>query len=641
MDDLLEQFLIESRDLIAQAHEHLGALERVPDDRAQIDGAFRAVHTLKGSVAVFDMAPALQLLHIAEEVLEKARAGVTALDSRRLAALVDCLDQTDRWVDAMEEQGSLPAAAKVDAAALLRRLTGAGAVPADVAAPVADWATPLLARLTEDQQDLGALVAFRYVPDGECFFRGDDPLAIIANIPEVVSLVIEAREPWPALAEIDPFRCNLRVTGLSSASFSTVQSIFRLVSDQVEIGSVEGRVAQQNEATAAAGASTRSLRVDAVRVDALADGVGELIVASNALSQVATNADRIDGNLAAQIRAVQGNFERVVGDMRSSILAIRMVPVAPTLRRLPRMVREIAAAIGRDVLFKMSGEGTEIDKSIADELFEPLLHLVRNAIDHGIEPPDNRAAAGKAPQGLVTLDVGRSGDQVRIALADDGKGIDPETIRKVAIARGVIDVVVAADLDDDAAMRLLFAPGFSTAQTVTDVSGRGVGMDAVQTAIDRMGGRIDLVSKVGAGTTITLVMPLHAITTKLLIVEVGADRFGVPLNHIVETSSIDQSAIFPIGRGRACVHRDRTLPLLSLGSLLDQPPVNGRAETKLLVMGTGTEAVGVTVSAFRERIDAMVRPPRGLLANIPGMAGTTLLGDGEVLLVLDLPELVA
>lgn len=641
MDDLLEQFLIESRDLIAQAHGDLAALERVPDDRTRIDSAFRAVHTLKGSVAVFNLEPALHALHAAEDVLDRARSGAVALDADRIAALIDCLDQSDRWVDAMEEQGALPAGAAADAALIVAQLSGAAQPAPSAPAPVADWAVALAAEL-EEQAAGGGSIAFRYVPDADCFFRGDDPLAIVAAVPELSALRIEPREPWPDLGDIDPFRCNLRLSGLSGAPLADVKNAFRLVADQVELGAIQRHQAGgEQPAGGSAGPVARLLRVDAARIDALADGVGELIVASNALSQVAASAERIDAGLAARIRALQGNFERVVGDMHRSVLAARMVSIAPTLRRLPRMVREIAAATGRQVQLRMTGETTEIDKAVADELFEPILHLVRNAVDHGIEPPAARIALGKAGQGTLRLDVSRPGDQVRIVLADDGKGIDPALIRRTAIARGVVDRETAAGLDDAAALRLIFAPGFSTAAAVSDISGRGVGMDAVQAAIDRIGGRIELTSRIGEGTAVTLMLPLYAITTKLLIVEVGDDRFGVPLNHIVETSSIDEARIFPVGRGRACVHRDRTLPLLSLAQLLDQHSESRRAEHKLLVMGSGTDAVGVMVSGLRERVDATVRPPRGLLANVPGIAGTTLLGNGSVLIVLDLPELVA
>jgi two-component system chemotaxis sensor kinase CheA len=640
MDDLLEQFVIESRDLIAEGHVHLAVLERRPDERAAIDGAFRAVHTLKGSVAIFDMVPALRALHAAEDVLDKVRSGTARLGGAQIAALIDTLDQSDRWVEAIEHDGTLPAAAATDSAVLVARLGGAQvAARTEGPAMVEDWALALAGELG-DTRPAGALVAFCYEPDPDCFFRGDDPLAVVAAVPDLAAFDIAAREPFPPLSEVEPFRCNMRLTGISAASREAVQAAFRLVADQVRIAGVPATsplIAPPRSDPAAVG---RSFRVDAARIDAIADGVGELVVATNALRQVAQRAERVEPTIAADIRSVQGTLDRIVGEMRGAVTAVRMVSIAPTLRRLPRMVRELATATGRDVALTMQGETTEIDKAIADELFEPLLHLVRNAVDHGIELAAERAAAGKPTQGMITLSVAVHGRQVEIRLRDDGRGINPARIREVAVARGLLVAEAAEALDDDTARRLIFAPGFSTTTNVTDVSGRGVGMDAVQAAIERLGGRIELTSVVGEGTTIALLLPLHAITTKLLIVEVGDDRFGVPLEHIIETATLDRSAVFPIGRGRACVHRNRTLPLLSLAHLLDHTAAE-RGETKLIVMGTGTDAVGITVTAFKDRIDAMVRPPRGLLAHVSGITGTTLLGDGGVLLVLDLPGLAA
>jgi two-component system chemotaxis sensor kinase CheA len=320
MDELLEQFLIESRDLIAQAQEDLAVLEHAPDDRARIDSAFRAVHTLKGSVAVFNLEPALKVLHAAEDVLDKARSGSTALDPERIAALVDCLDQNDRWVDFMEERGALPAEAGSDAALIIARLLDvSGMEPAAVAA-VAGWAVALATELDDEQGQGGAVIVFRYEPDPDCFFRGDDPLAIVAAIPELSALKLEQCAPWPALADMDPFRCNIRLAGLSRAPLADVKNAFRLVADQVEIRAVERRAVDiERSGGNSAGNAAAVLRVDAARVDALADGVGELIVASNALSQVAARADRIDIGLAAQIRVLQGNFARVVDDMHRSV----------------------------------------------------------------------------------------------------------------------------------------------------------------------------------------------------------------------------------------------------------------------------------------------------------------------------------
>jgi two-component system chemotaxis sensor kinase CheA len=639
MDELLSQFLIEARELIAQAGDDLAALARDGDDRARIDSAFRAIHTLKGSVAIFDMAAAGRALHAAEDLLERARARTHQLGGDDLSALVSVIDQTDRWVDAMERDEALPPGADAEADALLARLgagVGAGQAADDDAPP--PWLDGLLARHADAvDAAAGDLVAFRYAPHGDCFFRGDDPLAIVSAIPDLAALSIRPNAPWPALDAFEPFQCAAAIEGLSAAPIDALRLAFRFVADQVGLAVVAA--SRQAEVTGQSGVAS-SLRIDATRIDALADGVGELIVANNALAHVAAQVERIDPRLGGQVRAAQVTLERAVNDMRRAVTAVRMVSLGPSLRRLPRMVREIADTLGKSVQLEITGETTEVDKGIADELFEPLLHLVRNAIDHGIEPAETRRAAGKAGGGTLRLAIRRDGDSVVVALADDGAGIDPARIRAVAADRGLLEREAVDALDEAQALRLIFSPGFSTAASVSAVSGRGVGMDAVQATVERLGGRVEIGSVPGQGTTIRLRLPLNAIMTRLLIVHAGGERYGVPLDRIVETASLPSDHIVPVGGGRACVLRDRTLPILSLARLLgseDRPsPL-----TKLLVTEAAAEPVGVIVDGFGERIDGLVRPKAGLMTGVPGVAGTTMLGDGGVLLVLDLAELVA
>ncbi|MDO7841790.1 chemotaxis protein CheA [Sphingomonas immobilis] len=643
MDDLLEQFLIEGRDLIAQAAADLDTLRRDPKDAAAIDSAFRAIHTLKGSVGIFPMGPAERVLHAAEEVLERARKARAMLDAATIAAIVGCLDAIDRWVDDLEGGGALSPDAEAVAAAAIARLPGADPAASEEVAPAPSfWVHALIERERGVLQGATtALTAFRYTPDAECFFRGEDPLAVVAGVPEIVALaVLPIGGSWPTLAEIDPFVCTSIIEGLSAAAIEAVQAAFRMMPDQVAIHPIAPFIDAQPESVGVTGHAAATLRVDAARIDALADGLGELVVAVNAFAPLAEQADAIDRDLAARIRAVQAGIERAASDLHRGVSAVRLVPLAPTLRRLPRMVREIAASLGKQVAFTMSGERLEVDKQVADGLFEPLLHLVRNAVDHGIEAPGDRETAGKSAAGRITLTASRDGDAILLVLADDGAGIDADRIRGVAATRGLIGEEAAAQLSDAAALRLIFTPGFSTAAAVTEVSGRGVGMDAVLTAVDRLRGTIEIESAPGAGTRFLLRLPANALTTRLLIVEIGGDRYGVPLDQIVETVRVDTSALMPVGGGRACVLRGRTVPVLSLAALLGVAE-RSNAATKLLVTRSGGENVALTVDGFAERVDTLVRPSSGILAGVPGVTGSTLLGDGDVLLVLDLPALAA
>lgn len=638
MDELLAQFLVEARELIAAAGEDLALLDRAPGDAARLDRAFRAIHTLKGSVAIFDMAPAGAALHAAEDLLGEARAGRRPLDRQAVAAVVECIDQLDRWVDAMERDARLPADAAGESARLVALLRRDPAPPAaGTAAP--DWAARLLGELGGDAAR--ARVAFRYHPDPECFFRGDDPLALARAVPGLLAVSVAAAEPWPSLGAFQPFVCNLRLEGLSDASADEVRAALRFVADQVEIAEYDAaRPAAAPIEAAPAPDSSRSFRVDVAVLDELANGVGELIVVGNALAHVAAEADTLDRALAARLAAVRSTLDATVTRLRETVASARMTPIGPSLRRLPRLVREAAAALGREIDLTISGEGTEIDKGIADALFEPLLHLLRNAVDHGIEAPAARVAAGKPARGSLRLEAQRVGDGVVVEVADDGAGIDPARLRRVAVERGLLDPDAAAQLDDQAALELIFAPGFSTASQVSEISGRGVGMDAVRAAIERLGGRVEIASSAGRGTRIRLRLPLTAVTTRVLTVRVGDDRYAVAVDSIVETASVASDRIVPVGTGRAVVLRNRTLPYLSLAELLGKASAAAAPDTRLLVTRASGEPVALGVDGFGAQLDVMLRPPAGLLASAPGIAGTTLMGDGSVLVALDIDELV-
>lgn len=642
MDELRAQFLIEGRDIVAQAAADFTFLSATPRDAASIDSAFRAIHTLKGSVAIFAMKPAERVLHAAEDVLEQARKGGLLLDATVIATLVNCLDHVDRWIDRLEQDQAMGPDDERLAAEAIAALPSQGVASLAPAADLApQWLDALLKRETGIvADDRRPLVAFRYTPDQDCFFRGEDPLATVAAVPELVALaVLPIGEAWPALDAVEPFDCISIIEGLSAASADEVRAAFRLMPDQVALATVDP-VVEPARAGPNDVRGTNVLRVDAARVDALADQLGQLIVATNGFASLAARAETFDRSLAAGIRALQADVERVAGDLHRGVAAVRLVPLAPVLRGLPRRARETAAMLGKQVAFVVSGDGMEVDKQIADGLFEPLLHLVRNAIDHGIETPGHRAEAGKPAEGRITLSAARDGDAILITLSDDGAGIDATLIRQVAVARGVLPAEEAESLSDDAARLLVFAPGFSTADDVTELSGRGVGMDAVRVAVEKLRGTIDLESKAGAGTTIRLRLPANALTTRLLVVEVGQDRYGVALDQVVETVRIDSAALKPVGDGLACVLRGRTVPVLSLASLLGG--VERHADSaKLLITRAGGERVALRVDGFAERIDTLVRPPSGLLASVPGVTGAALTGDGGVLLVLDLPGLAA
>lgn len=640
MDELLHQFILEARELVQAAIDDLMVLEAEPGNAGRLDSAFRAVHTLKGSTALFDLAPLHSALHAAEDNLGRVRSGAARLDAKQIDAICAILEWFDQCVDDLEGYGIVDPDRLQQASALELALTGHVEPlhePAEINS--AEWAV-LLAR----QSDTDAAVALRYLPHPECFFSGDDPLALVARIPQLTHLSIQQRDPWPRPENFDPFRSNLHFEALSAAPISEVEAIFRLVPDQVEIvplGSASWPPAEPAQAEGRSDA-TRSLRVDPARIDALLDLVGELITTKNGMAALGTMASELPGGveLARSISALQKDLDRLSGALHRGVLQTRMVPLSQAFHRLPRMVRELSRRLSKPVHLQVEGDTIEADKTIVDELFEPLLHLVRNAIDHGIETAGERSAASKPATARIALRVISEGDTMLVSLSDDGRGIDPVVVRGTALRKGLVTADQAATLYERDTLDLLFMPGFSTAQAVSDLSGRGVGLDAVRTDIARLGGTVSLDSRLGQGTTTTMRLPISFAMTQLLVVSVSGERYGVPMQDVVETLRIKADAITPIRANRAFVLRERTVPLLSLSDLLGLPSAVANDEMIVLVMDLAGQLVGVVIDGINERIETITRPLGGLLSGMPGMAGTAVLGSGQVLLVLDMAELV-
>jgi two-component system chemotaxis sensor kinase CheA len=658
MDELLEQFVIEGRELVQQAVDGLLALEQTGYEAEAVDSVFRAIHTLKGSAGLFDAAPLGAALHAAESVIAAARAARQTPRPEALDALLDCCSQAEAWVETMARSAALPGDAAARSQALVSTLQAAmGAAPEDGAAGSApdgltdglpdgvpdgvpdgmpDWVAGLLAADPEGR----ARTAIRYEPAPGCFFLGDDPLALMRAVPGLLAVRIAPRKPWD-LAAYDPFRCNLVLLALSAAPPEAVRAPFRLVPDQAVIRAMPGPADEPAPApTSVRGAASRFLRVEESRIDGLAELVSELFAAKTRLAHTAAQAAGVAPDLARALSANQAEFDRLIGALHRSLMRLRMVPLDQSLRRLPRVVREVAARLGREVAFSIEGAETEADRATVDLLYEPLLHVLRNALDHGVEPPEVRHAKGKPAQGRIVLRAGLQGEQLVVTVTDDGAGIDPAALRRSAAARGVASAAALAAMDDAAALDLVFLPGFSTASEVTETSGRGVGMDAARRALQVAGGRVSIAPADGGGTVVRLTVPQSIAITTIVIVTAGGEAFGVPIACIEETARLPRAAIRPLGGGRAFVLRARTIPLLSLAALLGSTARADAPEAKVLILSVAGHPVGLEVDRFGARLDVVVRPLHGLLAGLRGLSGAALLGDGRVLLILNPPALL-
>lgn len=721
MDEFVEQFLIEARELVGQGTAALEALENGGDAVREIDSLFRAVHTLKGAAGIVDFDAMGRALHAVENVLSVLRSSSAQPDGNFIGDCYACLDQVTRWLDEMQATGAPPADEDAAADDIVRRFSGAA--DKTHAAPPQDrtWLTHLHA--AHPSEAAASLSAFCYRPAPDAFFRGEDPLALAATVPGLTASQLSLADDV-ALDEFDPFTCVIRIAAFSSAPADELRRIFHDVMDQVDIVALEqaaagdrqlssparalleaqilmlkvaadgkagrigsaGKVALNilrlaalpdaasavqaalsessaretpetliaaidgvlREPTPAAAAvpqtATRSLRVDIDRIDALVNLTGELMVVKNAvghiagLAQTATDAK----STALQLRKQHDLFERLVQQLQRAVLDVRVLPLRHVFQRFPRLVREISATLDRPVKFVIEGDATEADAAVVESLFEPLLHVIRNAIGHGVEDAAGRAAAGKPASAVITLRARRHLENVVVEVEDDGRGIDIARVRQTALARRVVTADDLAVMSERDVVALIFAPGFSTAAEVTGLSGRGVGMDAVKTAVERVGGEVSVDTRAGRGTRLQLTLPFSVMMTRVMTVEVAGQAFGLPLDAVVETALVAKEAIVAVGAGRAVVMRDRTLPVLDLTLELGLPNAAPAAdEVRIVVIAAGDQFGAIAVDRIGGRMDVMLKPMEGLLQGMGGIAGTTLMGDGRVLVVLDVQGLFA
>jgi len=623
MNEFIEQFLIEAHELVEQGTGDLLALEAHPDDRERLDSAFRAFHTLKGAAGIIDFAAMARALHVAEDTLETVRAGARALTPQLVGDCLNALDQVLQWLDRIEAVGEAPIDAEPEADAVIARFGAAGA-ETPVAPAAAASADP-----------------------------GTEPASIEQQILDAQIRMLEAAGPEGlagrmASAALVAERALLRLGRSGVAVGPALDQALKAGDPAPLINALRQRPAETPAPLPAAGGAhepaVRALRVDVERVDALVRLTGEITVVKTAIGHLADTAEA-GGDpklLAARLKDQHTLFDRLVGDLQHAVLGIRVLPLRQVFQRFPRQVRELGMQLGKPVRLVTEGDDTEADKAIVEALFEPLLHVLRNAVDHGIEDEAGRRAAGKPAIGTITLRGARQGEHVVIEIEDDGRGVDTGRVRAAAAERGVASPAILAEMTEAEVIDLVFAPGFSTAATLSDVSGRGVGMDAARAAIERMGGRATLDSRPGRGTTARLTLPFTVMMTRVMTVKAGGQLFGVPFDAITETVRVARGQIAAIGAARALVVRDRAVPIVDLGEALGTP--GGKAptmDTTIVIAAISGQLVGLEVDGLGERMEVMLKPIGGLLSGVPGISGATLLGDGQVLLVLDLQELIS
>jgi two-component system chemotaxis sensor kinase CheA len=651
--DPADIFRQESAELLEQLEQALLDLEQSPGDRDLINTAFRALHTIKGSGAMFGFDQVAAFAHEFESAFDRVRKGEAAPDHELIAIALNAKDFIRSQIEKPEETDAVIG---VCILADLRKLIAGAGVRAPLEAPPASAAEP---------SGKPATWRLRFRFNKDVLVNGSNPLLLLDELRGLGECRVTVHcDRVPPLAEMAPDACYLEWEAVLATTHprSAIDEVFMFVADEMElkVEAVEAEAAvaapetgapareaaasaapvhgehagaaAETSAKRAGGVETSTIRVPAERLDEMMDRVGELVIAQARLTQLASK----EG--AGGAKGVAEEIERLTSALRDAMMGIRMVPIGSLFGRFRRLVHDLSRDLGKEIDLTTAGEETELDKTMIERLVDPIVHVIRNGVDHGIEDAETRIAAGKPPAGHFSLVARHAGAEVLIIMSDDGAGLDARRIRAMAEENGLI--ARDAVLSDAELYQLIFQPGFSTAKEVSALSGRGVGLDVVKRTIESMRGSIDVATQPGQGTEITLRLPLTLAIIEGLLVRVADARYAIPLTAVeecVELSAADATR----SKGRSFLNiRGELVPFLRLRELFDEP---GEPEShqKVVIVSAADVRVGLVVDQIIGSHQTVIKSLSKLHADVPSFSGATILGDGAVALILDVPHLIA
>ena len=686
-DDHTQAFVSECRESITALNNALLTLEDDPDDAEAIESVFRTAHTLKGNFGAMGFSNASELAHVLEDLLDEIRAGEIDVTPEIMDAAFEGVDRIETIVDGIDGEGDPDAnldgtierlqSAIEDGAAAGDDADGGSVTDADAASADVEIPAPI-------EGAAGVVHAHIAVdPDG---MLGVDAMLILEPLAEAFG-GLETTPARDAIEEgdydgsFDVFVPEGEADSLASEldGIGAVETfeVSELGSDSAGDGFDWGIGVEPSESAgsdpsgdaepdatssgssggSSGGSDISSVRVDVDRLDELHSLVEQLVTGRITIRRAIEDGDIEDASTSLN------DLDKVTSRLQNTVMDMRLIPLRRVVSNLPRVVRDVARSQGKEVSFEMHGQDIELDRSILSEIEDPLIHILRNAVDHGIEPPEEREAAGKPNEGTIELGAARQRDHVTITVSDDGGGIDPDAMRRKAVEEGIATEAEAEAMSDDEAYDLVFHPGFSTAGEVTDVSGRGVGMDVVHSTVEQLDGTVDVDSAPGEGTTVELRLPVSVAIVNVLFVEVGDREYGVPIKNIDElTPASDVETV----NGSAVVrHDDEVYPVIGLDEALDigdgggvgwgddagtpDGPVaadggptgsTGDTDGGMLVrIRESVRPVALRCDSLNDQEEVVVKPLEGSLSGIPGLSGTAILGDGNIVPILDVVSL--
>lgn len=698
--DEIKLFLEEAEEHLQLLEEDLVRLEKEKDNQELLQAIFRAAHTLKGSSATLGHQRMAQLTHGMENILDKVRKGQLTITTPIMDVLLEGLDflkVLKEEIETLEEsdvdlekilsslskaaEGGLPVPSAAESRLIPESSTevAAAAEPA-VPAMDLDWdekdhvttgkkqgkmAYTVLVNLDEKSEMLPVralltLMALREngeivksIPSSEEIEREEaTPVLHVALISDKTKdRIIQTLKELPEVVRVEVAPLDITREEASATVPEAAQAAQPTGAVDQQANAPLPKEESPNKVNGSAkvketkiNKASRTVRVDVELLDNLMNLVGELVIDRTRLSQIlgVLESKYESNDLVEDLNRTSVHIGRVTTLLQEEIMKARMLPVESLFNKFPRMMRDLSQKAGKDIEFVMEGQETELDRSIIEEIGDPLIHLLRNAVDHAVEPPEERTAKGKKPQGFVKLSARHEENHIIISVKDDGRGIDPEKVRASAIKKGIIAEEVARRLSDQEAINLIFASGLSTAAKVSEVSGRGVGMDVVRNNLEKVNGSVEIATELGKGTEFIIKLPLTLAIIRALMVSVDNRVYAIPLGSVLETIRLTNGQIKEINKREAIVVRGRVLPLLRLKELFNHQTggVRESGKTFVVVVNLGGQQMGLVVDSLIGEQEVVIKTLGKFIGDVQGVAGATILGDGSVALIVDVPSLV-
>ncbi len=599
MKEIFESFIIETDEILEKLDLDLVELEKTPKDSDLLNTIFRAFHTIKGTSGFLGLEKLQMVTHVCEDILNKLRKGEAELTSDLMDAILAGYDKIKELVGWIEQHKN----EDVDVDGTIKILK----VQLSVIENIRSAAVDNPENKTADEN-----IVEEIIPE------------------EINTETLTAAAPEEIKAE---------VTTTNQPEESTTP-----VKAEVKKKKVEKKVVKDSDDSSSNKKEDTSIRVDVERLEQLLNIVSELVLGRNQLLQVNSDiAELHEGTqLAKSIADASKQIDLMTNELQLVVMKTRMVKIGKVFNRFPRLVRDLSKDVNKQIRLIINGEETELDKTLIEEINDPLVHLVRNSIDHGIESPDERKAIGKDPIGTITLSAVHEGNDIIIAIEDDGKGMDPEFLKEKAVGKGLITEAKAKEMTVQEAYNLIFLPGFSTAAKVTNISGRGVGMDVVRTNVAKLRGIISVESTVGKGTKMVVKLPLTLAIISGMVVRAGREKYVIPLSSVIEVIREHVDNISTINGNQVVRVRELVLPLVDIDNLLDQKMQrdDNKVWQYIVLVGVAEKKFGIKVDELIGQKEIVIKTLGDYLGRIKGIAGSTIMGDGTVVMILDLSELI-